>query len=249
MITQDEIQGHWERHWIRAPGFEDSKTRVHWMQAGLDYADVRIPLNRPGLKGVTCLADLPPAALIALAGAEGFAGHVTLEEDTCTWHREINWHGSPHDRDVGEISFDEKGRMVETGVLDEYAELWAQRATGEPEAFRFSNGTYSGVLIIAGQVGVLGIGQASKPATKPLIDALDNGRVAPGTDLLFDGIHALCRVDSGRVVARLATNPLVEEQTILTLLEDAAIWHQVGFDGSQCEIHMPFRKVRARSMA
>ena len=243
MITQDDIQGHWERHWIRAPGFEDHTTRVHWMQAGIDFADVRVPLDRPDTTGATCLADLSSATLAALARAEGFAGHVTLEGDTCTWHREINWHGTPHDRDVGAISFDDQGRLVEAGVLAEYTELWAQRDTAKPRVHRFSNGTYAGVLIVAGSVGVVGIGRASKQATKPLIDALGNGRVPIGADRLFDGLHALCRLDNGRAVATIATNPFVEGQTVLRLSDHAAIWLEVGFDGSHCEIQMPFKNV------
>ena len=245
MITQDEIQGHWERHWIKTPGFEDDTTRVHWMQAGFDFADVRIPLERPELKGATCLADLSPATLAALARAEGFAGRVTLGGDTCTWHREINWHGVPHDLDIGAISFDDKERMVEVGVLAEYTELWEQRATCKPRAFRFSNGTYSSVLIVAGHVGVLGIGRASKPATRPLIDALEGGRLPTGTDQLFDGLHALCRIDNGRAAAILATNPLVEGRTVLTLRDETAIWHKVGFDGGRSDIRLHARNVPA----
>ena len=81
MIRPGDVQGHWVRTWIKAPGFEDHTTRVHWMQAGLDYADVRIPLERPDTRSAACLADLPAAVLRDLARAEGFSGHVTLEAD------------------------------------------------------------------------------------------------------------------------------------------------------------------------
>ena len=44
MIDSSDVQAHWRRLWIRAPGFEDADTRVHWMQCGALYADIRVPL-------------------------------------------------------------------------------------------------------------------------------------------------------------------------------------------------------------
>ena len=124
MISPADIQGHWVRQWIKAPGFEDHTTRVHWKQVGLNYADLRIPRARPDLTGAAALSDLPAAALLDLAQAEGFAGQVTLSGDHCTWHREINWHGPSEAQDVGAIRFDDDGQMIETGVHADYAELW-----------------------------------------------------------------------------------------------------------------------------
>ncbi|MDF1728619.1 MAG: hypothetical protein P1U53_12810, partial [Sulfitobacter sp.] len=109
MITQGDLQGHWRRDWIKAPGFEDHTTRVHWLQAGALFADLRIPLERPDISGHAALADLSSAALRRLMQAEGFAGHITVDKSKCTWHREINWHGVPGQADVGLMSFDETG--------------------------------------------------------------------------------------------------------------------------------------------
>ena len=124
MITQADIQGHWVRNWIKAPGFEDHSTRVHWMQAGGLYADIRIPADRPDLSGASSLSALSPDHLLSLGQAEGFAGHVTLDGDHCTWEREINFHGTPDSLDVGAIHFDAQGSMIETGVHADYSELW-----------------------------------------------------------------------------------------------------------------------------
>ena len=245
MITLGDIQGHWQRRWIKAPGFEDETTRVHWTQAGCDYADLRIPLERPDPEGAKCLADFSAASLCHLARAEGFAGRVTLEGTTCTWHREINLHGTPEAPDVGSISFDDDGNMIEAGVHADYSELWEQRANDKPHAYRFSNALYSGVLVVAGEKAVLGIGQASRPSSKPLLDDLSNGRKPNGLSGLFDGLHALCRVENRCVTAVLATNPFVEGQVIARLDDDALVWHRVGFDGDMSTLDMTFETVSA----
>ena len=245
MIGEDTIQGHWVRRWIKAPDFEDDTTRVHWIQAGRDYADVRIPAKRPAHKGASCLADLSPSALTDLARAEGFAGHITLDGDNCTWHREINWHGAPDGVDVGAISFDEDGHMSETGVLADYAELWVQQATMQTTALRFLGHGYTGILVSDGAVAVLGIGRPSKPATKPIIDALNAGHVPDNVDLLFDGVHAFCRVADGLAIAALATNPMVEEHPVLSFRDNTVIWRKVGFYGDAEDVVMQVETVLA----
>ncbi len=245
MINLSDIQGHWVRDWIKAPRFEDHTTRVHWMQAGLDYADVRIPLDRPALGGARSLAELGAASLYKLAEAEGFAGHVTLDGDTCTWHREVNWHGTPDAPDVGAISFDAKGRMIETGVLAEYTELWEQHAQAETTVQRFGDGTYSGLLVQSGELGVVGLGQTTKPATGLIVAALQSGTVSDEVDQLFDGLHALCHIAGRTVTATLATNPLLEGTPILTLGTATVTWHRTGFDGAQTDVTLQTETVPA----
>ncbi|MGR3515232.1 MAG: hypothetical protein ACU0GG_20910 [Paracoccaceae bacterium] len=245
MIHESDLQGHWARRWIKAPGFEDHTTRVHWMQAGRDYADVRIPLVRPEVTGAPCLSDLSADALCSLARAEGFAGHVTLEGDTCTWHREINWHGEPEGLDVGAISFDATGDMIEDGVLADYTELWTQKAKAQTSAIRFSNGHYAGVLVTDGTVGVVGIGPPEKPATAPVLKALEAGQVPENAGSLFDGVHALCRLSTGQAVATLATNPLIEGQPVLTFQETSVVWHKQDFHGMQSQIELAMETVLA----
>lgn len=238
MISLSDVQGHWVRDWIKAPGFEDRTTRVHWMQAGPDYADVRVPLERPALGATRSLMELDANALFSLAQAEGFVGHVTLNGDNCTWHREVNWHGAPDATDIGTISFDAHGRMIEAGVLADYTELWEQSATAKTTALRFGDGTYSGLLVMAGDVGVVGIGRATKPASQPILESLKAGHLPVDAHRFFDGIHALCQISGGTVTATLATNPFVEGTTILLLSNDAVTWHQTGFDGTQTDLSL-----------
>lgn len=215
------------------------------MQAGLDYADVRIPLDRPDLTGAGCLADLSAEALFSLAQAEGFAGHVTLDGETCTWHREINWHGTPQALDVGAISFDDAGRMIEAGVIADYTELWEQRAQTPPRCLRVSDGIYTGVLMLSNNSAVLGLGRAAKRATQPLVNKLQSGRVPDCVDGLFDGLHAVCRSDGTRLIATLATNPFVEGLPVLTLQNTSVIWQHVGFDGASSDIELQIEPVEA----
>ncbi|MFK7746219.1 MAG: hypothetical protein AB8B47_14280 [Roseobacter sp.] len=241
MITAADIQGHWERDWIKAPNFEDHTTRVHWAQAGMEYADVRIPVERPNLSGVRCLGDLSTAALLQLAQAEGFAGHVTLEETVCTWHREINWHGVPDAPDVGEISFDDQGRMIENGVHAEYAELWEQRADGPPRVQRFAGQGYAGLLVETGTRIVIGIGRADKPATAPLIEQLASGKMPRGIEMLFDGVHAFGHWEGQKMITDLSTQPFSEGRPLVTLSADVVHWHRIDFVGGASDIVMPIK--------
>lgn len=245
MITPGDIQGHWQRLWIKAPGLVDETTRVHWIQAGRDYADVRVPLARPDLSGAAALSDLPAAVLYQLAQTEGFAGHVSLSGRSCTWHRAINWHGTPETADIGEIRFDPEGRMIETGVEADYTELWAQQPGDPPTAMRFAGGGYAGLVASVGGQAVLAIGRGDKPATRPLIEALAAGQIPDGIETLFDGVHALAHWRGDALIADLATQPFVEGQAVLTMQDNSLVWHRVGFDGARSRVEMVCETVSA----
>lgn len=236
MSLKEDIQGHWTRDWIKASGFEDHTTRVHWAQVGLDYADVRIPLERPDLSNAGALAALSTGDLIKLAQAEGFAGHVTLKGTRCTWHREVNLHGKPDVPDVGLISFDSQGRLVEKGVHSEYTELWERHVGDAPRSIRFCNDEYQGLLVTVGETPVIGIGRPHKASTKPLIEALGEGHVPEGVSDLFDGLHVLGHWSDHSVVADLATQPFCESLPVLTLHDTTVVWHRIGFDGTRSDV-------------
>lgn len=238
MITLDDIQGHWTRQWIKAPGFEDHTTRVHWMQCGATYADVRIPLGRPDLTGANTLADLTPELLLRLLAAEGFAGKLRLQGSVCTWHRAINWHGKTSDVDIGDISFDDKGRLIETGVKADYTELWEHGDAPECKSWRFHGLGWIGYLVCVGTAFVLGLGRPDTPALKPVLDHLAQGSIPSEVAPLFDSLHAFGTWDGDKAIATLATNPLSEDTCVLTWDHDRILWHQVGFDGKRHDIAM-----------
>lgn len=236
MITDDDIQGHWVREWIKAPGFEDHTTAVHWIQVGADYADIRVPLDRPDLDGANCLAELPAASLSMLAAAEGFAGHTVLEGSRCTWHREINWHGAPEGADIGALSFDSSGSMIEEGVEAEYTELWHPRKTAPGQAVRVAGAGYVGFLLTRGTAFVLGIGRPNAPPMQSVRDELCMGHIPDSTAHLFDGLHAYGHWTGTEAIARLATQPFSEGRIVARRSGTGLIWNAIGFDGSEREI-------------
>lgn len=208
-----DLQGHWRRNWLRAPGLEDTTTRVHWLQAGRWCADIRIPLHRPALDGATCLADLSPAALADLLTAEGFAGHVTLDADVCTWTRTRNWRGFPCPVDAGRLWFDAQGLLIEDGVHADYREEWQHLpATFTPLAIG-----EEGLLLTSPTTFLLALGLSDTPATAPLAAALRDGTAKPRDAApAFASTYILGHWKGDSGIAHLSTQPFAEGHTILS---------------------------------
>ncbi len=233
MITKNHLQGHWKRDWIKAPGFDDATTCVHWLQAGALFADLRVPLERPDLTGLSCLADLDQSALRSLMNAEGFAGHITVADSQCTWHRQINWHGVPGQADIGLMSFDETGGLIEDGILAEYRELWQSAPQTPLRGAQVRCDAMTGVLIENEEIFLLGIGPNPVGTTDDLIAKLDSGTA----ELLalqqhFAGEYVLGTWNGASGIAMLSTNPFQEGQVVLER-GDGLYWHSQGFDGAQ----------------
>lgn len=224
MITQDDLQGHWCRDWIKATGVEDHTTRVHWLQADTLFADLRVPLVRPDITGFACLADLPPAALDALRAAEGFAGTITVAAGRCTWQREINWQGRPEMDDIGMMSF-EDGALMEDGVLATYRERWLRLSTTPLRGHRLTIDHMSGVLIENDDVFLVGMGPAldAQIATGPQNESAEK--------MQFASTYCLGKWEGDLGIAQLSTNPFCEGQVVLTRGATFA-WHAPAFDGS-----------------
>ncbi len=237
MIGLEDVQGHWQRAWLKAPGVVDHDTCVHWMQCGSLYADVRIPSDRPDIRGARALDELSPASLAKLMEAEGFAGEIIVEDGVCTWGREINWHGAPEVVDAGALEFTEDGALVETGVHADYKELWHQMYDMPDEGQRLlgENGEVA-YLVTVGVRFVFGIGRPDVAATAPIAEALARGERPEGLEGLFGRLHALGHWERNIGVADLSTNPLVEGSAILTRRDSAVTWHSVGFHGDRRDV-------------
>jgi len=238
VIEEDDLQAHWQRIWLRAPGIEDHETRVHWMQCGPLYADLRVPADRPDPGGAEALADLSPEALLCLMRAEGFAGAITVEDGVCTWAREINWHGTPDGIDAGLMSFDDMGDLIEDGVHAEYAELWRRAPDPAVKAIRIEGGAMQGVLILSEHRFLIGLGQPGAPSSAALIAALEAGYVPPGLPKHFASHYVMGVWDGAVGTAQLATNPFLEGQIVLTRAGAGFQFAGVGFDGRAQEIDL-----------
>lgn len=215
-MTQDDVQGHWRRNWLRAPGHEDATTRVHWLQAGPWCADIRIPLVRPS-RGVGSLSDLSGPDLAVLLAAEGFAGRTSLDGDVCTWARHWNWRGFPCAVDAGTLWFDDHGHLIEDGVHADYREEWV-RVPGSPwSAWAVQAGDLDGLLIGNDTGFLLGLGQREAPAWPTLAQALREGEAAPGdAAAAFASVYVMGHWDGPQGIADLSTQPFCEGHAVLT---------------------------------
>ncbi|WP_299407390.1 hypothetical protein [uncultured Roseobacter sp.] len=230
MIGVADLQGHWQRDWIKAPGFEDHTTRVHWMQAGALFADIRVPLDRPDLIGRDCLADLTQLEMAQLLAAEGFAGTITVAENRCTWHREINWHGEPDINDIGLMSFN-GGALIEDGVLAEYRELWRRRPNERLRGHRLIFGDQRAVLIENHSVFLVAVGPVPQGNTTALVARLQTSDAS--ADALrrhFESTYCMGYWDGESGIAELATNPFCEGRAVLQR-GSAFHWSGPTFDG------------------
>ncbi|MEM9552127.1 MAG: hypothetical protein AAGA05_13190 [Pseudomonadota bacterium] len=233
MITVGDLQGHWCRDWIKAPGLEDHDTRVHWLQAGALFVDIRVPSERPELSERACLADLSPEELVKVMQAEGFAGRISVSEDRCTWHRDVNWHGEQSGADIGAMSFRADGMLIEDGVLAEHRELWRPMPGAGLRGRRITCAGQTGVLIESETVFLLGFGSAASSSSAALIKALETGKAERAALAAhFASTYCLGHWNGSDGVADLSTNPFDEGRVVLTRGADL-IWRGASFNGSR----------------
>lgn len=240
MIAQNDLQGHWRRKWIKAPGVEDATTRVHWMQCGALHADLRIPADRPDLTGAGCLADLDPPALRALMAAEGFAGTITVADSICVWHRAVNWHGRPEGVDAGRMSFDAAGDLIEEGVHATYTELWQKMPEVPVEAWQVSCGGLQGVLVSSASEFLIGLGDPEAAPSASLIETLERGERPEALSVHFSGVYVLGRWQDGQGIATLCTNPFLEGRAVLERGATGGTFHGMDFEGRDQTLPLSF---------
>lgn len=230
MIAISDLQGHWRRDWIRAAGFEDCTAHVHWLQAGVLFADLRVPDTLPDIGGKTCLADLDGATLAALLDCEGFAGEISLTGDHCTWHRHINWHGMPDRPDVGAMSFAANDTLIEDGVHADYREAWSAVQTGPLRGHKIGWGDMTGVLIENDAEFLFAIGSAPTRIQKPVV--LASGDIdRDSLQKVFSSFYALGRWDGATGTALLSTNPFARDQVVIERTTSGLVWHALLFAG------------------
>ncbi len=130
--VSEEYVGLWRRALLRAPGVEDTATRVYWLQTPSWHADIRVPADRPVLSGRTGLAALSAEEMRSLARQQGFAGITEVEGDMCRWHRRFDYQPPNGFNDVGRMQFEGPDRLLEYGVEQDYFEVWERMPGGGP---------------------------------------------------------------------------------------------------------------------
>lgn len=234
MISENDVQGHWRRLWLRTRDHEDTITRVHWLQSGGLFADIRIPLERPNLGDAECLADLSTEALTALLDAEGFAGSTRVQDSICTWARHINWHGESDDIDAGRLSFDASGDLIEEGIHADYAERWTREDELPNAARMLERGERRGFLVTVGERFVFALGRPDAPSSRSLIETLaKEERPDDALGSFFDCVYCLGRWESAAGHVELSTNPFLEGQIVLRKGESQVTFFHQGYSGAR----------------
>ena len=233
-MTIDDLEGLWRRDWLRAGNSIDDTTRVFWAQAGGLFIDIRIPLHRPSISSYRCLAELDADALLQLTQAEGFSGHISLVNNECTWHREINWHGQSDQIDAGKLWFNESADvLMEDGIYDDYQEQWQRQPQHDFEVLELDIPEIRGLLLVSDSLFILGVGAVSAQGTASLKASLQKGEVPASAQLLFSSQYCLGRWDGNDGIAELSTNPFCENSRVVFRDGENIKWVQYCYDGSQ----------------
>lgn len=122
----DVPTGAWQRDWIRRHGgAPDATVTVRYVQTPSVFGDLRIRGDRPAFPGAASFAALSDDQLAALARQSGFAGYVTVDGTSATWHHEIDFQPSGGEDDIGRIEPAGHGKMFEHALDDSYVESWS----------------------------------------------------------------------------------------------------------------------------
>jgi hypothetical protein len=157
MSVPNEYLGVWKRTLLRTPQFEDTASRVYWLQTRDYHADIRIPADRPSCTGKSSLDQLTRAELMGLAKQQGFAGITIVEADICRWLRSADYQPPTGGNDIGRMMFTTPDRVFEYGVEADYVELWERLPDSAGENYAIDSGDESGAsfevpaLLVAGK--------------------------------------------------------------------------------------------------
>jgi hypothetical protein len=155
-------RGVWVRTLLQTPAVRDETTFVRWVQTSSWHADLRVPRLARAEPASDGAAQYSAAAGQRLALQQGFCGRTVVEQrdsaETCAWHRQHDYQPPGPHPDIGRIAFDGPDRMTETGVHDEYLEVW-ERLPGSSGRFAVFeqmaesgvDGSRPAILLIAGR--------------------------------------------------------------------------------------------------
>ena len=133
--------GVWQRQLLETAITKDDTSLVLWMQTQCYHIDIRIPASRSNIRKVSALEEYTDKELLLLASQQGFAGITQVNADICQWHREIDFQPPYDARDIGKMIFTNNSTVIETGLDNEYLEIWQQVANSQaPCFFEFTTG-------------------------------------------------------------------------------------------------------------
>lgn len=129
------MQGEWRRDWIERDGARSNTRAVIYLQAPVQFGDLRIPLDRPSPPSAKSFADLDDAALRALLKQQGMVGHARWDGAIATWTAEIAFQPSDGSVDSGRIERRGGRTFLEHALDDSYVESWTKRASARERRF------------------------------------------------------------------------------------------------------------------
>lgn len=101
------LAGLWRRSEILLPdGTADRTTNVLWGQTHSLFVDLRIPATRPAARGRQSFDDFSLQELRSLADQKGFAGHIVVDGEICSWVRYIDYRPDNGRPDRGRLRID-----------------------------------------------------------------------------------------------------------------------------------------------
>lgn len=101
------LVGLWRRSEILFPdGTADRTTHVLWGQTHSLFVDLRVPAVRPAARGRQSFDDFSLQELRSLADQKGFAGHIVVGGEICSWIRYIDYRPNNGRPDQGRLRID-----------------------------------------------------------------------------------------------------------------------------------------------
>ncbi len=198
--------GVWRRSLLENKHIKDDTSLVLWMQTQHHHIDIRIPASRADfvsseLKCYESLEDFTMDELHMLASQQGFYGVTHIQHNICRWQRMVDFQPDNGARDIAEIVFSNPNLMLETGLDDDYFEVWHKY---QDSYLQLSHATTSGInrhgekrvafMLTAGnQVAFIRPRDVVVPAAHNLLAAIDGYK--PDYETLLDWLD--CEISFG----------------------------------------------------
>jgi hypothetical protein len=255
-LAPDWLVGLWRRDSITlSDGTVDRTTRVYWGQTKTLYVDIRVPADRPNLRGCRSFGQLTHDNIRRLAEQHGFAGHIMVADLKCTWTRVVDYQPDTGRPDTGRL-------RLEGDALYEMGEASSVIGSGYEEVYRRERrgDDLRAALRLAGAEGKEFGGEAAqgailvilddrflfarpRPVGLPRADALQDLIDAAGDDRARIHAYLDCEVAIGSIDAsrpwtiHLSTIPFREGDRLfapasVTIDESANTLQLVSADGA-----------------